>query len=261
MASAEGEVNGQLILWNLVEGRKVAALRPHAEGTTSVAFSPDASMMVTVGQDQHRRVQIIVWDVQMLLLEKVANNAAQVISGLAIAKQLSDFHINRICFSPFDSTGLVSCGRENIRFWRIRKGHLPGRPVLLNEYARGFLFHDIAFYSNPGATPKDPRRPCVYVSSNKGLVVKIDCEQENIVCAYQLHAGPITSFIIHSGYAVTGGGVDARLRVWPLDFGDFLLEAQHEGPVTSVQVSRDGKKLSVGTRAGTLGILNVTEQR
>ena len=81
-----------------------------------------------------------------------------------------------------------------------------------------------------------------------------------MLCAYQLHSGAICSLAIHSGYAVTGGS-DSRLRIWPLDFSDFLLEAQHESTITSVCISQSGRKLSVGTSAGTLGVLDVTEHR
>jgi hypothetical protein len=42
-----------------------------------------------------------------------------------------------------------------------------------------------------------------------------------------------------------------------LDFSDYILEAQHEGPVLSVNVSQDGLKLAVGTSNGTVGILNI----
>lgn len=59
-------------------------------------------------------------------------------------------------------------------------------------------------------------------------------------------------------YAVTGAE-DNKLRLWPLDFTDFLLEAQHEGCVTQIHVAVDGRKLCIGTDAGTLGVLNVSE--
>jgi WD40 repeat protein len=55
------------------------------------------------------------------------------------------------------------------------------------------------------------------------------------------------------------GAEDHKLRLWPLDFTDFLLEAQHEGVVTNIRISLDGRKLAIGTNAGTLGVLNVSE--
>lgn len=305
MASCEVCPNGHLFLWNTHEGKRVAAFQPHAGGITLVSFSSDCSMLVTVGLDAQKRVQIIVWDIQLLLIEKnqavglahsnkdmasssysnaskdqvitgLDGSASQVshrpasaananqsqhpqsVQGATIAKQLSDFPINAIEFSPYEENSLISCGRENIRFWRIKKGHLPGRPVLLNEYSRGYNFHSIAFYNDPGANPKEPRRPCAYMTSNKGVLLKIDCEKEEVVCAHQLHKSSITSFAIQLGYAVTGSS-DNKLRVWPLNFSDFLMEAHHEGKVTSVDISTDGSQLLVGTSAGTLGLLQIAD--
>jgi WD40 repeat protein len=59
-------------------------------------------------------------------------------------------------------------------------------------------------------------------------------------------------------YAVTGAE-DNKLRLWPLDFTDFLLEAQHEGVVSNIRIALDGRKLAIGTTVGTVGVLNVSE--
>jgi WD40 repeat protein len=126
--------NGQLILWDLREGKRLATLRPHADLLQCAAFSTDGAMLVTVGTDAQHRQQIVVWDVAALITEKSASIHTK--TTALVAKQISEFPVLKIRFSPFEEFGLVSCGRENIRFWRIRKGHLPGRPVLLNEYAR-----------------------------------------------------------------------------------------------------------------------------
>jgi len=106
----------------------------------------------------------------------------------------------------------------------MKKGHLPGRPVSLNDYSRGYIFNDIAFCSDYiGINPvKNANRSCAFVSSNKGLLFKIDCEKEILLCAYQLHNASITSFQIRNSCVVTGSA-DKKLKIWPLDFNDFLL--------------------------------------
>ena len=126
--------NGTVILWDLREGKRLATLRPHMDLLHCAGFSTDGAMLVTVGTDGQFRQQIVVWDIAQLITEKAVSISNK--STAVVAKQISEFPINKIRFSPFEEFGLVSCGRENIRFWRIRKGHLPGRPVLLNEYAR-----------------------------------------------------------------------------------------------------------------------------
>ena len=43
------------------------------------------------------------------------------------------------------------------------------------------------------------------------------------------------------------GSDDGYLRLWPLDFKHVYLEAEHEGPVTAIDISPDGLKLLAGT--------------
>jgi hypothetical protein len=40
----------------------------------------------------------------------------------------------------------------------------------------------------------------VYVASNKGLLLRISCQTDQIMCAYQLHPCAIRTLAIHSGY-------------------------------------------------------------
>ena len=51
------------------------------------------------------------------------------------------------------------------------------------------------------------------------------------------------------------------MRIWALDFNEFLMEAKHEGTVCSVDISADGLRVACGTLNGSLGILNKSNQR
>ena len=246
MVSGEtNTVNPMLIMWDLKEGKRLASIRPHSNALICAAFSASGSMLATVGLDAQHRYQISVWDIQTLLRESVpskgtsntniiygfkslSNPSANGNPNSLICRQISDFDVHRVRFCPVDETSLVSCGRENIRFWRIRKGHLPGRPVLLNEYSRGFIFKDLAFYDESGHAERSGRKEksghtsssnmadfCVFVCGNKGLVLKIDGRSEQVLCAYQLHKASVNILClsIHSGYCVTGAD-DFKLRIW-----------------------------------------------
>jgi WD40 repeat protein len=188
--------------------------------------------LVTVGTDQHSRIQIVVWNIRTIIGEKSViygfgprNKINSTILSsnsdlIVIARQTSEFDIKRIKFSPFDELNIVSCGRENIRFWRIRKNHLSGRPILLNEYSRGFMFFDVCFYSEQSRSAKTKQElksdsSFAYAATNKGLLLKINCQNDQVLCAYQLHSpsSNIFSLCIHSGYCVTGAD-DNKLRIW-----------------------------------------------
>jgi len=51
---------------------------------------------------------------------------------------------------------------------------------------------------------------------------------------------------VNESFCVTGSD-DGYVRVWPLDFKHVLLEAQHDGPVTAVDISVDCLRVIAAT--------------
>lgn len=259
LATGEADCDhGLIILWSLEEGKRVASLRPCRGKLSCFSFSEAGTQLITVGLDNLGRQQLIVWEISTLLLAKGVVDAAAGDAAAIVAKQISEYSVVTICRCPWDASGVISCGRENIRLWRTRKGHLPGRPIVLNRYSRDITFTCIDVES--AVQRSSSTGAFFYVGSNKGLLLKVDYKSEQVVCAFQLHSSAILSFRIHNGYAVSGGE-DKRFRIWPLDFSDYLLEARHEGAVSSAFICEEGKLVAIGTRAGTLGILTVSEHR
>jgi WD repeat-containing protein 90 len=50
---------------------------------------------------------------------------------------------------------------------------------------------------------------------------------------YQTNDSAIYGISVNEAFCVTGSE-DTYLRVWPLDFSEFFMEAKHEGTVGSV---------------------------
>lgn len=78
-----------------------------------------------------------------------------------------------IRFNDAISNALVACGRENIRFFKIKNGHLPGQSVTLNNTGRGKLFNRsiVDFTVND----KDQKKATiVYVTTNCGLLYVVN---------------------------------------------------------------------------------------
>lgn len=173
-----------------------------------------------------------------------------------VARQISDFDIVKIKFSPFEQQRLVSCGKENVRFWRIKRGHLPACPAILNEFSRSTEFTDVAFESSYGKLDDEESPKVVFVSTNQGTLVQISYYTRELLCILRLHNDAINCVEVNEGFVVTGSN-DRFLRIWPLDFSDYLLEAQNESPVVSASLSSDGLKLLIGTSSGSIGILDV----
>lgn len=139
-----------------------------------------------------------------------------------LARQISEFPINRIVFSPYanDTCLLVSAGQGSIRFWRMKNRHLPATSLPLGEHAR-LNFLDIAFEAGYGEA--DVLKKKMFVSTHQGTVLQLNFLERKIEFTYKLHSGPIHSLSINEGFCVSASA-DKYLRVWPLDFGDFYLQ-------------------------------------
>jgi len=232
----------------------------------SIAFNVNESSFACVLLDSQRRTSIVIYDVSSLSSDKdvdvggdPTSSAACVRSLPILGRQTSDFPITKMSFSPYENSRLVSCGSENVRFWRLKSDHLPACPAILNEFARGTAFTDVAFESSYGMLDDRDIQKIVFVSSDKGTILQISYTTRSVLCVLRLHTGPINTLCVNEGYAVTGGS-DGYLRLWPLDFSDFLLEAKHEGGVEGVALSRDGLTIGVCCEGGTIGVLDVVTQ-
>ena len=156
----------------------------------------------------------------------------------------------------YGNINLVTCGKENIRFWRLRKeGWLSGRPVLLTEFCRGFEFTAICSHQDRYMkTATTAFTTFIYTASSKGIILKIEYLSGQIMNSFQLHDVPIRSMVInnHTNILITGAD-DGHLRVWPLmhthisdsnPFTDYLLEAHFESSISSLTISADAEVIS-----------------
>lgn len=268
LASAEAQVDSNpccIRVWDLAIRECVTVVRGHGREIHSLCFSNETQsrglLLCGVGLDELRRTQILVWDCSGIRKRGATTSHRPTLA--VIARQTSDFPVRSIAFSPYEQQHpcLVSCGRENIRYWRVASdGHIVGNPVILKEYSRGTVFNDIAFDPLCESFPSNISRiRPLYAASSVGTLLVIDYDTREVVCAYQLHDASINCLVINEGFCVTGSD-DRFLRVWPLDFSDFFLEAQHESAVVAADVSRDGMSVLVGSNNSAVGVLDISNQ-
>eukprot|EP00644_Phytophthora_capsici_P007236 jgi/Phyca11/54211/gw1.22.126.1 len=250
-------------LWNLSNRECITIIKAQPKGVHALCFSPMSKnrlLLCVVGRDECFRTQILIWDCSSLQHRK------QTTAVNLMARQTSDFPIDQIAFSPYeqhDQYHLVSCGRENVRYWRVNpnSGHLTGSPVILNEYSRGTVFNDIGFDALIDSHPSNIHRVRpLYVASSLGTLLVVDYDLKQVICVYQLHDASINCLSVNEGFCVTGSD-DCFLRVWSLDFTDFFLEAHHEAGVCWLDVSTDGMKVLVGSRNNSIGVLDISDQQ
>ncbi|KAM6299212.1 WD repeat-containing protein 90 [Aegotheles albertisi] len=246
-------------LWDFPTGTCLSVFKTHVRSLSSLSFSYSGAVLCGVGKDEHGKTVVVVW------------NAAQVTRGgevAVLAKAHTDVDIQALKIAFFDDTRMVSCGRDNIRLWRVRSGALRSCPVGLGEY-HSLEFTDLAFEEGHVAE-REPEDRTLFVCSKSGHVLEVDYKKVCVRSARRLlPAQPqqksgsstgsgiaINSISISSTFCATGSE-DGYLRLWPLDFSAVVLEAEHEAPVSSVCISPDGRKVLCTTTAGHLGYLDI----
>ncbi|XP_069425535.1 WD repeat-containing protein 90 isoform X10 [Ovis canadensis] len=261
LASAQARPHSMLRLWDFQTGSCLALFRSPVHTISSLSFSSNGELLCGVGKDRHGRTTVLVWGMAQL-----GRGGEAVI----LAKAHSDADVQAFEIAAFDEARMASCGRGSVRLWRLRGGALRSCAVDLGEH-HTLEFTDLAFGPvQDGHT--------LYVCSRSGHILEIDHQRMAVRHARRLlplqtpcdplaqkrtfSSGPgiaINSLSV-SRSACAVGSEDGYLRLWPLDFSSVLLEAEHEGPVSSVRVSPGGLRVLSTTSSGHLGFLDVPSQ-
>ncbi|KGL85799.1 WD repeat-containing protein 90, partial [Charadrius vociferus] len=259
LASAQAGPLSVVRLWDFPTGSCLSVFKTHVRSLLSLSFSYSGAVLCGVGKDGHGKTMVVVW------------NVAQVTRGgevALLAKAHTDVDIQALKIAFFDDTRMVSCGRDNVRLWRVRSGALRSCPVSLGEY-HSLEFTDLAFEEGHAAE-REPEDRTLFVCSKSGHVLEVDYKN---VCMRSVRrllpaqpralffgfSGPgiaINSISFSSTFCATGSE-DGYLRLWPLDFSAAVLEAEHEAPVSSVCISPDSRRVLCTTAAGNLGYLDI----
>ncbi|XP_055006516.1 WD repeat-containing protein 90 [Boleophthalmus pectinirostris] len=264
LASGQTGQHSVVRIWDYQKGNCLAAIRNHAHSLSSLSFSHSGAVLCGVGKDRHCKTLVVVWSTLNVQKESIVTVLAQAHTDV-------DIHTMKVAF--FDETRMVSCGRDNIRLWRMRNGSLRSCPVNLGEY-HSQDFTDVSFEEGISSCHHIDNQT-LYASSRSGYIFEIDYSRVVIKHVRKLQptqeqhgdhrnkwtftAGPsiaINSISISTSFCATGSE-DGFLRLWPLDFSSVFLEAEHEGPVSLVSVSSDGLQVLAATSTGILGYLDV----
>ncbi|XP_061564581.1 WD repeat-containing protein 90 isoform X1 [Cololabis saira] len=267
LASAQTGNNSVVRVWNYSKGNCLAMFQIHAHSLSCLSFSYGGGILCGVGKDGHNKTMVVVW------------NTVNVSRGgevTILAKAHTEVEINTMKVAFFDDTRMVSCGRDNIRLWRVRNGMLRSCPVNLGEY-HSLDFSDVAFEEG-NYWDKHIDERTLFASSRSGHIFEIDYGRVVVKNVRRLlptqlqhadrrekltlNSGPgiaINSISVSSSLCATGSE-DGFLRVWPLDFSAVFLEAEHEGAVSMVSLSSDSHQVLAATSTGNLGFLDVSSR-
>ncbi len=234
---------------------------------------------------------LVIWDIR-----QVKVNAACTVK--VVAKAHTDVNITKCLFIPYDSSRLITCGRENVRFWRLKDDILRSCAVNLSPYIQALTLKSTDTIDTEKETgvlvPKvflDFSDMCVGRAESSGYgnvvfactrtgqifefnIARMDIEnvrvlepiikkKTGILCTKQQQIIPpalrLTTLTLSGSHCATGSD-DGYLRLWPLDFSQISLEAQHDSPLSNACFSPDFNRIATATLSANLGILDLSQK-
>ena len=209
-----------------------------------------------------------------------------------VARAHTDVHISRLVFVHFDSSRLITCGKDNVRFWRLKNNTLRSCAVNLSPYITALNFQSFQpLCSNEiDQEKKQPNMSCkpsleftdicvntcednnenlAYACTRTGQIFVFNMarmEIENvrmlepivqkskgILVTNNVHPSlRLNSLAVSDSFCATGSD-DGYVRIWTLDFSQVSVEAEHEAPIGLVSFSPDCFKIATATVNGNLG--------
>ncbi|CAG9309951.1 unnamed protein product [Blepharisma stoltei] len=203
----------------------------------SLIFNPTGQKLLLSGLDDLNRDVLLFYDISSISKSKEA---------AIIGQQLSDFPINAAIFYPKDDNRVISCGKGNIRFWRIKNGCMPGTTVSIGPHSKEEWMALECVQT--GSFHK------LIVGGSSGVLIQISLIAKELEASYNLHQGAIYC-IKTKGDIIITSSADKTLKVWPKSFTESYLEVQHNSPVLSLDVL--GTQVACATENRTLGTLNL----
>jgi WD40 repeat protein len=212
-----------------------------------------ADRIVIVSNGPMTKQQIVIVDLSRCLSDKIPESDEDSGSYNTEFSTITEHSILVMKYIPFSNSQLVSCGNKSIRFWRTKGDSLRSRSITFRDDYNNYNFTDIGFDIGIGGLR-------VLISTKEGAVFQVGYDACILEAVFQLHVGPINSISVNRGTCVTGGE-DKFLRLWPLDFSEFLFEAEHQKSVIASTISNDGTCIFALSSAGTVGVLDISLQQ
>ena len=239
--SGEEGVNSIIRIWKVENTSCIKMLTTPLDKLKSLSESISSKYLCAAGTEQLKEL-IIIFE------KKDLKNI-----NIYVKKNVL-FKINSIKFVPHNDEVLISCGNENIKFYRIKNNTIYEKTVVLNQFSKNnFLCIDFnkSIFGDHGSD-----KGKAFIGSSSGTVYQISCISQELESIYLVHNSPILSISSNEIFVVTGSA-DGYCRVWPAGFEEFIMEARHDSSICSIDISYDSMDILCGTLNGSIGSLNV----
>ncbi|HTW95337.1 MAG TPA: DUF4340 domain-containing protein [Tepidisphaeraceae bacterium] len=208
-------------LVNLDDGNAMRTFSGHSGAVNSVAFSPDATEVLSGSADK----SMILWDA-------ASSRQIQTFAG--------DYgQVNCVAFSPDGKTAASACGDGDVRLWDLSTGQM----------TRSLIGHT-ASVTHLAFSPDGTQ---LLSSSEDKTLILWDLSTSQPERTFKGHTSEVTSCaFLPDGKTAISCSDDGTLKQWNLADGSVIRTFNAASPVYCLAISPDGKTLVSGQIDGSL---------
>lgn len=221
------DTNGDIRLYQVVDGKQILTLKGHTAWIWSVRFSPDGSIIASGSDDQ----TVKLWNV----------NTGECLKTLPGHSGT----IRSVAFSPQGNILASASEDRTVRLWDVDTGHC------LNTLIRnGKRMLSVAF---------GPNNHTLAIGSEDQMVTLWNISTDQCIYNLQGHTGWVWSVAISpDGQMLASGSHDQTVKLWDVNTGRCLHTLQgHTNWVNSVAFSPDGQTLASGSEDSSVKLWDV----
>jgi microtubule-associated protein-like 6 len=243
---ATGEIgrNPKIIVWKSNTMEIVSTIKDcHKRGISRVAFSPNGSILASVGIDDQNSLALHNWK-SGDLLGNVQRTGGDKVFGLV--------------FHPTDNNQLVTCGHNHMTFWTKTDQGLNDKNAIFGTNSKISVLDTCYDKSGRCFAGTSLGHLCVFAATGKSKKM-LGFGQGSVENAHE--GGPINCVeVVPGGNHIISGGKDGKIRVWDCSSNNAITmvnEFKFPAQIPSVQslsvlgaLDDSTCKALVGTRGG-----------
>lgn len=209
-----------IVLWNVLNGKKIRTFPGNAPRTLSLAFSPDGNKLLSGGGDRLIRI----WDVSSGRETKSLSGYTKVIKSLAFNKQ-----------GTILASALSDKEGNNIRTWDIVSGKDPGTLLAPLIQVESITYTQDGATIAAGGTALDNKSIALWNAQTNKLGTLLQADENSV---RNITFSP-------DGKRIASATTDSILQIWDVAQKKVVQQLRgHRRTINNVKFSPDGKMLA-----------------